>query len=72
MTAKVMFGSPGIEGVSTQICLSLEQGKLRCGNDEMDKAFFAADRAVAFGGFEVFDADAVADFAAVTAAIISC
>ncbi len=72
MAAKVMFGGTGIEGVSTQIVLSLEQGELGGGNDEMDKAFFAADRTIAFGCFEFFDSDAITNFATMTAAVISC
>jgi hypothetical protein len=72
MAAKVMFGGACIEGVGTEVVSSLEEGKLRGGNDEMNEAFFGADRAITFSCCVVFDSDAIANFTAVTAAIISC
>jgi hypothetical protein len=72
MAAKVMFGGTCIEGVGTQIVSSLEQGESGGGHDEMDKAFFAADRTIAFGCFELFDLNSITNFATMTAAVISC
>ena len=72
MTAKMMFGGTSIEGISTQIGVSLKQSESGCGDDEMDKSFFCADRTITFNCFKFFNFDSVANFATVTAAVISC
>lgn len=71
IATKMMFGSTCIEGIRTECILSLEQSKSRLWDDEMDESFFATDRAITLGCFEFFDLDSIANFTAMTAAMIS-
>ncbi len=71
MTTKVMFSSACIKSVSTQIVLPLKKSKSLGRDDEMDEAFFNANRTITLNCFEFFDNNSVANFATVTAAIIS-
>ena len=71
MPTKMMFGSTRIKGIGTQIVSSLKEGKSLGGHDEMDKTLFRADRTITFSCFEFFDCHSIANFAAMTAALIT-
>lgn len=47
--AEQMFGNTRVERVGRQTFFALEQSEFRFGNDEVQKAAFAADRAITFG-----------------------
>lgn len=68
----MMFGGTCIESISAEGILPLQERKSRGGDDNMDEAFFATDRAITSGRFEVGDLDLVANFLAVTATCKSC
>lgn len=47
-STKMMLGGTRIKSIGTQRIFALEQSKSRCGDDEMDEAFFRTDRAITF------------------------
>jgi hypothetical protein len=68
VAAKMVFGSPRVEGVGAERIFALEEMKSRCWHDNVNEPFFLTDRAITFDRTEVFELDAIADGTAVTTA----
>jgi hypothetical protein len=69
MPAECMFCGASVKTVSGQVLGAAQKLKLPGRHDEMQKAFFGADRAVALGHAGEISGDPKPDTAAVTAAL---